>query len=122
MRCDIELGCLWPPSAADDQSGKVHGRVKERAREVLELLRRRLPTAEFVGACQSVKKLQRSARLERKRKAALEAVADPELSARKRIAKNAGKRQAKQRKRGRLKHEREVSGSSVGVGRKRARK
>ena len=50
-------------------------------------------------------------RQERKRKQAVEAVADPELAAAKRLAKNAGKQAQKKRKMAKVKRARDASGS-----------
>ena len=107
--------------ASEDQSGKVNGVVKEKAAEVLQLVQRRVPPLMFAGAYQRVKERQKVARRERKKKAAMEAVADPERAAQKRIATNLGKRKAKARKMDRMKRTRDVSGGSLGVGKKRRR-
>ena len=53
--------------AAEDESGKVHGAVKELAGEALQMLQKRASPPEFVAAYQQVKEAQRSARRERKR-------------------------------------------------------
>ena len=107
--------------AAEDQSGKVHERVKEMATEALQLLQKRAEAPAFVAAYQRVKEDQKAARRERKRRAALEAVAEPEIAAQKRIAVNQGKRKAKKRKLDRQKRERD-SGGSVGLGSKKSRR
>ena len=120
MRLRVLLGKLLPPvvGAAEDMSNKVHSEVKEKAAEVLELLRRRVKTSDYVAAYQKLKEQQKAVRASRKRKAALEAVADPELTASKRISKNLGKRQSKQRKLGVMKRQRESSGS-IGLSKRR---
>jgi len=107
--------------AADDRSGKVHLRVKEMAGEALQLLQKRAETPDFVAAYQKLKEGQKAARRERKQREAVEAVAEPERAAQKRIAINQGKRKAKKRKLDRQKRSRD-SGGSVGLGSKKARR
>ena len=108
--------------ASEDQSGKVHPKVQEMASEVLQLLQRRANAPDFVAAYQHVKDSQKAARKLRKQREALEAVADPELAAKKRMATNQSKRQGKKRKLERTKRARD-SGGSVGLGsRKKARR
>ena len=118
------LPALLGPIArtADDESGKVHPHVKELAAEALQLLQRRADAPTFVAAYQEVKDAQRAARRARKQREALEAVADPELAAQKRISKNLNKRKAKKRKLDRSKRTRDAGGS-IGLGsKKKARK
>lgn len=114
------LGALLRPAvlASEDQSGKVHGRVRERAGEVLQLLQRRADPPAWASEYQRFKEAQKTRVRERKRKAALEAVADPATAALKRMAKNLGKRKAKGRKLQTMKRQRDTNGS-VGVGKKR---
>ena len=59
----------------------------------------------------STEVLQITMAWERKRKQAVEAVADPELAAAKRLAKNAGKQAQKKRKMAKVKRARDASGS-----------
>ena len=47
--------------AAEDESGKVHPKVKELAAEALQLLQRRAEAPEFVAAYQAIKEEQRAA-------------------------------------------------------------
>ena len=103
--------------AADDASGKVHPSVKDLASEALQLLQRKADAPSFVAAYRKVKDAQRMARFARKEREALEAVADPARSAQKRVAKNLGKRKAKQRKLDSSKRARD-SGGGIGLGSK----
>jgi len=100
---------------AEDTSGKVHEEVKQTAAGTLQLLQRRSEAPAFVGTYQQIKEVQKARRRSRKEKEALEAVADPELAASKRMAINLGKRKQKQRKLQRMKRGRD-SGGSIGVG------
>ena len=104
--------------AADDESGKVHPAVKELAGEALQLLQAKAHAPDFVAAYQLVKDQQHAARRARKQREAVEAAADPALAAKKRIAKNLGKRNGKKRKLDRNKRERDVKGS-IGLGSKK---
>ena len=118
------LPCLLGPvaRAADDESGKVHPMVRELAAEALQLLQRRADAPAFVAAYQKVKDAQRAVRRDRKRREALEAVANPALAATKRIAKNVGKRDQKKRKLDATKKARDSKGD-IGLGsKKKARK
>ena len=117
------LPALLPPvlDAAEDASGKVPERVKETAAEALALLQRRAAPADFVEVARRVKEKKRERKRERQGQAALEAVADPELAARKRIAKNLGKRKGKKRKLERMKRARDAGGALGLKGRKRAK-
>ena len=119
------LPVLLPPAAraSEDTSGKVHDAVRHKASETVQLLSARAAPPDFVAAYQRAKNQQLAARKARKRKAAIEAVANPELAARKRMAKNLGKRRGKVRKLERQKKER-TSQASIGLGggkRKRGR-
>ena len=104
--------------AAEDRSGKVHGAVQEMANEALQLLQRRAEAPAFVAAYQHGKEAQKAAKRERLQREALEAVADPERAAQKRIAINQGKRKQKKRKLEKAKRTRD-SGGSVGLGKRR---
>jgi U3 small nucleolar RNA-associated protein 20 len=97
--------------AAEDQSGKVHAQVKELGVEVLAIWQKVAAPPDFAAAYARFKEAQKAARRERKRKQAVEAVADPELTAVKRLAKNAGKQAQKKRKMVQVKRARDSSGS-----------
>jgi len=101
--------------AAEDESGHVDAAVKAQAAEVLTLLQRAASPPAFVAVYQSVHDSVKAARTERKRKAVLEAVADPEATARGRIAKNLTKKKAKARKMTDMKRARS-GGGSIGLG------
>ena len=108
--------------AADDESGKVHPAVKELAAETLQLIQRKADPPVFVATFQKIKDAQHQARRERKQREALEAVADPSLTAQKRIAKNLGKRNAKKRKLNEQKRSRSAWGGGIGLGSGRSSK
>jgi len=97
--------------AAEDQSGKVHAQVKELGVEVLAIWQKVAAPPDFAAAYAACKEAQKVSRQERKRKQAVEAVADPELAAAKRLAKNAGKQAQKKRKMAKVKRARDASGS-----------
>ena len=97
--------------AAEDQSGKVHAQVKELGVEVLAIWQKVAAPPDFAAAYARFKEAQKATRRERKRKQAVEAVADPELTAVKRLAKNAGKQAQKKRKMVKVKRARDSSGS-----------
>ena len=85
------------------------------------LLQRKCAAPDFVATYQRAKEAQKAARRARKQAAAFEAVADPELAAKKRMARNMGKQRGKKRKLEQVKRARDSSGS-IGVGsRKRKR-
>ena len=97
--------------AAEDASGKVHAQVKELGVEVLAIWQKAAAPPDFAAAYARFKEAQKATRRERKRKQAVEAVAEPELAAVKRLAKNAGKQAQKKRKMVRVKRARDSSGS-----------
>ncbi|KAL3930141.1 MAG: hypothetical protein SGPRY_001667 [Prymnesium sp.] len=116
-----QLSCFLPVlmplivRSAEDGSGKVHEAVKRIASEALQMLQRRAETSAFVATYQSIRRAQKARQRERKEREAVEAVANPELAAAKRMATNLGKRKQKKRKLERLKRGRD-SGGSIGVG------
>jgi len=119
---DLILDLLVPPvlRAAEDASGKVDPTVKSAAAEALSLLQRAASPPAFVQVYQAVHDAQKSARAERKRRAAVAAVADPEATARQRISRNLGKKAAKARKLVVTKRKRDGAGSiGLGTGKKR---
>ena len=121
LRAMLPLLLVPIARASEDESGKVHLRVKELAAEVLQLIQKRAAPPDFVAAYQRFKDAQRALRRERKQREALASVAYPERTAQIRIAKNLGKRQGKKRKLERTKRERD-SGGSVGLGSKKSRR
>lgn len=119
---DLILDQIVPPvlRAAEDASGKVDPAVKSAAAEALGLIQRAASPPAFVKVYQAVHDAQKSARSERKRRAAVAAVADPEATARQRISRNLGKKAAKARKLVETKRKRDGSGSiGLGTGKKR---
>ena len=111
------LPVLLPPviRCAEDTSGKVHAAVIQLAQETQQLLQKRAEVPSFVAVYQKTKDAAKAKRKERKERAALEAVADPETAAAKRMATNLGKRKQKKRKLERNKRGRD-SGGSIGLG------
>ena len=119
---DTLLESILPPimRSAEDSSGKVDPLVKSQAAEVLTLIQRAASPPTFVRVYQRVHDSQKAARVERKRRAAVAAVADPEAAARHRISRNLGKKAAKARKLEKLKRNRDGGGSlGLGTGKKR---
>ncbi|KAL4233743.1 hypothetical protein ACF0H5_008423 [Mactra antiquata] len=94
------LSAMLPPLQRElnDQSMYQDENLRTLAQEVVELLKKTVGVEKFTKVYSGTQKIRAERRDERKKQRAIQAVANPELAAKRKVRKNLGKIEAKKRK------------------------
>ncbi|XP_053397711.1 small subunit processome component 20 homolog [Mercenaria mercenaria] len=94
------LNAMLPPLQRElnDQSMYQDASLRSLAQEVVDLLKKTVGVEKFTGSYASTQKVRAERKDERKRQRAVQAVANPELHAKRKLKKNLNKIEAKKRK------------------------